>query len=111
MNWTPYYILDDAGHPRAVDVMAWCAWWERHDRTVARTDLGDVVVSTVFLGLDHQRGIGPPILWETMVFASDGGGYTRRYATRAAAEQGHADTVDNIRRWGDPAGPAATGDD
>ena len=37
-------------------------------RQVAKTDLGDIRVSTVFLGLDHSLGDGPPLLFETMVF-------------------------------------------
>jgi hypothetical protein len=45
--------------------------FEKEDgHRVALTRLGDKVqVSTVFLGIDHNYfGIGPPILFETMVF-------------------------------------------
>lgn len=46
-------------------------WFEKANRTVARTHFSefDLKVSTVFLGLDHNYGpSGPPILFETMTF-------------------------------------------
>jgi hypothetical protein len=37
-----------------------------------QTDLGDYFVSTVFLGLNHQRSLdGPPLWFETMVFGPE----------------------------------------
>lgn len=64
---------------------------------VAKTDLGHVFVSTVFIGIDHNFGdYGPPILYETMVFPGKDGRVTdyidldcSRYATREAAKAGH----------------------
>jgi len=39
--------------------------------TVARDDLPDgSYLSTVWLGLDHAHGIGPPLIFETMRFAN-----------------------------------------
>jgi len=35
------------------------------------TRVGPYFVSTIFLGLDHQWGNGPPILFETMVFVEN----------------------------------------
>ena len=49
-----------------------------------------VTVSTVWLGLDHSFGAGPPIIFETMVF---GGPYNQecwRYSTEQQAREGHA---------------------
>lgn len=46
----------------------WAEFFETADRVVKREDVGNVTVSTVFLSLDHSFGMGPPILWETMVF-------------------------------------------
>jgi hypothetical protein len=64
-----YYILDENGKPRVEpDLWTWAMWFEKADRQVAETFVGDLWVSTVFLGLDHSWGNGPPILWETMVF-------------------------------------------
>lgn len=54
-------------------------------------------VSTVWLGLDHSFGDGPPIIFETMVFGDgDGDQYMQRYATEEQARAGHAETVSLI---------------
>jgi hypothetical protein len=101
-----FYVLD--GHePRAVaDAQVWGTWWMLADRRVAFTDLGYGTVSTVFLGIDHNHfGDGPPILFETMVFANPKGaafpdeldGLMRRYATWDEAEAGHAEVVAEVR--------------
>ena len=71
----------------------------RAERWQVKTDLGDVWVSTVFLGLDHAYVAGPPVVYETMVFRS--GDFDDldcdRYHTRAEAEAGHAAMV---AKWG-----------
>jgi hypothetical protein len=70
------------------------------ERRVARTQIGpEVHVSTVFLGLDHQHGVGgPPILFETMIFGlEEEEDYQERYATWDEAEAGHARAVDYAR--------------
>jgi hypothetical protein len=55
---------------------------------------GEVVVSTVFLGLDHNFSmVGPPLLFETMVFGGPLNGECRRYATWVEAEAGHREVV------------------
>ena len=46
-------------------------------------------ISTVFLGLDHAFGSGPPILWETMIFGGLLDEFQERYATKAEALAGH----------------------
>lgn len=48
-------------------------------------------VSTVWLGLDHNWGDGPPHIFETMVFAegSSMDSACERYSTLAEAELGH----------------------
>jgi len=58
------YVLDENGQPVAEpDVLKWARWFERKDvRRVASDDVGDVNISTVFLGLDHAFGGGQPIL-------------------------------------------------
>jgi hypothetical protein len=47
--------------------MKWFHFRHEHG-IVSRESIGEVVVSTVFLGLNHRWGEGSPILWETMVF-------------------------------------------
>ena len=92
-----HYILDGK-EPRETDLMTWARWFkdaERHfaDETVG----GDVRVSTVFLGLDHSFGAGPPLLFETMVFGGPLDQEQDRYPTWAEAEQGHAAMVKRAR--------------
>lgn len=88
-----HYILNVAGDPvLEPDVMRWARWFEGHnqDRVVARTELpGDVIISTVFLGLDHAFGRGEPRLFETMIFGGPLDETQDRYATRQAAINGH----------------------
>ena len=50
--------------------MAWARWFEKERREWQIISEVDCYrISTVFLGLDHNyTGVGPPILWETMVF-------------------------------------------
>ncbi len=65
------YILDDNGEPVSeADFMTWVKWIEScgDKRIVKRERIGSARVSTVFLGMDHGCGGGPPILWETMIF-------------------------------------------
>src|SRR4051794_39297838 len=60
-----------------------------------------LVVSTVFLGIDHNFGFGPdkdPLLFETMIFGGDersefGESYCERYHTWGEAEAGHTQAV------------------
>jgi len=67
------YILNDAGEPVLEnDVVKWSDWYERAIRTketkICSTVLDDdVLISTVFLALDHGFG-DRTLLWETMVF-------------------------------------------
>lgn len=66
-----------------------------------REDLlaGGVRVSTVFLGLDHSYGDGPPLLFETMVFGGPLDQEQDRCATWEDAEQMHEKLVVRARKW------------
>ncbi len=66
------------------------------DRTVAKDEIGDVTVSTVFLVIDHAYD-GYPLLFETMVFGGDSDQYQRRYHTEAEALAGHAETLAAVK--------------
>jgi hypothetical protein len=93
------YILDADGRTAiAVDWLAWARWFEAAaaDRIVARTIIGDATVSTVFLGLNHQYGDGPPLIFETLVFAGALDGEMERYSTWEEAEQGHQAMVKRV---------------
>jgi hypothetical protein len=62
-----YYILEGRKAVQA-DLMTWAKAFESQDRKVAKTAIGDYLVSTVFVGINHQYGEGPPLFFETMVF-------------------------------------------
>lgn len=66
-------------------------------RIVAKTEVGPMHVSTVFLVLDHCYSLDsdePPVLFETMIFGADpDDSYQERYSTWDEAEKGHARAV------------------
>lgn len=90
------YILD--GH-KAVQVApdTWGRWLEKNDRVVAKTTIGESRVSTVFLGLDHRFGEGPPQIFETLVFGGPLADEMERYATWEEAEAGHQRMVERVK--------------
>jgi hypothetical protein len=96
-----YYDLD--GNP--TDLHTWSRLFaERFDGDepgrIGCDRTHGLVVSTVWLGLDHGMPWGDrPTLWETMVFP-DGTAedlYMQRYASRAAAVRGHGLVVKMVR--------------
>ena len=82
------YILDGHKAVRA-DTMTWAKWYETAERHVAQEVRGDVRVSTVFLGLDHAWGSGPPMIFETMIFGGEHDQYQERCSTWTQAEDMH----------------------
>lgn len=104
----PGHIIVPAG-----DLMLWAMWFGNIDnRRVAETHFAiGSWVSTVFLGLDHNFwGEGPPILFETMVFADDGCSDDlgqERYATWDEAVAGHERAVEKLMAWIEKAGKVA----
>lgn len=94
------YVLNARGEPvPEPDPRKWGRWLEEHgeDRVLARSDVAGTVVSTVFLGLDHQYAHGPPILWETLIVAGKHRGYMQRYTTEYAALNGHSHIVRRLK--------------
>jgi len=75
-------------------------WDTRFD---LKTDVGDYVVSTVDLGLDHSFGDGPPLYYETMIFKKKddeidwGGEYQERYSTEEQAIIGHQKAIEYVK--------------
>lgn len=84
------YILEGKNPIPCDDVLKWGEWFETAKRHVAVDLVGEVRVSTVFLGLDHSFGDGPPLLFETMIFKGPHDQYQERYSTWEEAEAGHA---------------------
>lgn len=63
-----------------------------------RDKVGDCDVSTVFLAIDHNwPGLGPPVLWETMIFGGPHDSYQWRYCTATHARAHHAAILDALQ--------------
>jgi len=81
------------------DVIEREVWFEKADRRVALDKIGEVKVSTVFLGLDH--GFGGKSLWfETMVFGGKLDQEQARYETWDEAVTGHKAMVKRVSEGG-----------
>jgi hypothetical protein len=104
-----YFDLDG----NAIGMRQWGELWESDARFIGHTELpGGCWVSTVWLGIDHGFGTGPPVIFESMVFASREDMIDLdcvRYTTRAQAEAGHEILVTRWTGWtpGDPHPPEA----
>ena len=65
-------------------------------RDVIRRENLEILISTVFLGLDHSHvNTGPPILWETMIFGfNDNDDIQWRYSSEDSAREGHRTAIE-----------------
>ena len=95
------YKLDGQTPVLCHDLTDW-AETMKHNRHVKDEQIGDTRISTVFLGLDHNHSWqgGPPILFETLVFAKNGlseDDWMERCSTWEEAEKMHQRMVDLVR--------------
>lgn len=101
MGW--YFVLNDDGSVTPCDMETWAATWRRTNKVASAKWLDrDIEVSTVFLGINHAFGDGPPVLFETLVFAPDDSaidGEMERYCTRDEAIVGHNVMVDLVESY------------
>lgn len=85
-------FYDRNGKPITVEEM--CSI-PHEDKIIMRTKLSNkAVVSTVWLGIDHSFGDGPPLIFETMIFEKWDKQdleecYCDRYTTEEEARAGH----------------------
>ena len=88
-----YYDKD--GTP--LTLMEWAVKFEDNEyKRVAFDQIGDVEVSTVWLGLNHQYGDGPPLIFETMVFGGEHDAFQWRDSTVAEALETHAHALAKV---------------
>jgi hypothetical protein len=73
------------------------SWWCR------KTTIGDVRVSTIWLGINHSWLGPPPVYWETMIFGGDWDGLQWRYSSRESALDDHERIVRALRAGESPA--------
>lgn len=85
---------------RQISMTEWGRMFSDEDeKRVAFTQVDDHVgVSTVWLGVDHQFGDGPPLIFETMVFGGPLDQEQERYSTEEQARAGHEDMVKRAAR-------------
>lgn len=89
-----YY--DQDGKPMTME--AWGKAFENTDtRIIGHDEFGEVMVSTVWLGIDHSHDNGPPVIFETMIFGGDHDQEQWRYSTREDAKSGHAQACDLVK--------------
>jgi hypothetical protein len=103
---TSYLAMLDADHNVVRishrRILEWEEWWRVvENRRVGRDVVNGLLVSTVFLCIDHGFG-GTPQWFETMIFRNEecGGAlddYTWRYETWDEAAAGHRDAVELVR--------------
>jgi len=97
-----YYILENGVIKATDDLLEWGRWFENTDnRVIARDEINGVLVSTVFLGIDHNfTGEGPPVLFESMIFEGEFSEEQRRYRNMEEALEGHAALVHLVKTRG-----------
>lgn len=70
--------------------------WKSDDRIIEQTKIGEILISTVFLGSGYTYG-GLPQLFETMVFGEELDNCCWRYYDWQGALQGHFRVVKTIK--------------
>lgn len=100
---TDKYILQGRKPVLANSFAEWGRFFGKPaNRRVEETQIGNVRISTVFLGIDHNfSGAGPPVLFETMVFGGPLGGEQRRYCTWTEAKRGHKRMIGRVHNRAD----------
>jgi hypothetical protein len=98
------YILNDADEPVPCDDMVkwslFCGTDPR--RIVGRSTFGDglILVSTIFTGMDYNWSlVGPPIVYETMMFGTGETRLCSRTHTRDEALHAHQAACAVAREW------------
>ena len=86
-----WYILDENNKPIPSTIVDCGKWLEENPerKAVKQEHIGDIFISTVFLGLDHAWQSDIPVLWETMIFGGEHDQYQDRYTSVEDALEGH----------------------
>lgn len=98
-----WYILDENNKPvKATSVIEAAEWLEKNPerKAVKQEHIGDVRISTVFLGLDHAwpKNDITPVLWETMIFGGEHDQYMDRYTSHEDALEGHQTALNLVNK-------------
>lgn len=69
---------------------------------VAITELNNTRISTIWLGINHNYGEGPPLIFETMIFGGEFDQYQTRYTSLLQAVRGHELIVNAVKKGEKP---------
>ena len=93
-----YYVLDHNLEIQKADLLTWSKFFESDTRLIAKDQIGNARISTVFLGIDHSWGDkGPPVLFETMIFEGVHDQYQTRCCTYQEALEMHKIAVELVK--------------
>ena len=97
-----FYVLDQQGQPVATqDLEQWAEFMETDRRLLTTQVEDDLWVITCFVGINLPTShLGPPRLYETMLWDQIKSMSIWRYETEAEAREGHAAAVEAVRRVG-----------
>lgn len=98
MNPLGLFVLHGKVAVPVETIEEWARAFDTKKRIVAQDRIGGCFISTVFLGIDHQYGDGPPLIFETMIFRGGDGDETMRCESWEQAERQHKDAVAMVRR-------------
>ena len=93
-----FYLLDGDKKPYNVTLEESYKLYDNPEMKITKQEyIGDILVSTVFLGIDHSFGKSEiPVLWETMVFGGLYNEFTQRYTSHEEALKGHSEIINMI---------------
>ena len=95
-----YYLLDKDKKPYPVSLEESFQVYKDKDMKITQQDkIGNILVSTVFLCMDHNwwnSSSNVPVLWETMIFGGEHDGYQERYTSHEDALLGHQRALDLV---------------
>jgi hypothetical protein len=93
-----FYALDENKKPFPISIEDLAeVYGDTNSRVTKQDTIGDVMISTVFLVIDHRfSGEGDPVLWETMIFGGKHDGYQERYTSHEEALKGHERSINLV---------------
>lgn len=100
MSEYSFYMLDSEGDPVGTSRCdEWTNWFNDADRHVAQIMVNGILVSTVFLGINHSfdDNSDTPILWETMIFGGLQDQFQWRYSNKDDAINNHKRVINRQR--------------
>lgn len=94
---TEKYILKNKIPVPVKNLFEWAEWLETADRQIGKDKINKTIISTVFLGVNHNFQKGKPLLFETMIFGGKHDQYQERYSTWEEAKEGHKKAVKLVK--------------